>query len=110
MFRRMIMRVLAGVLVLRGVAASDLTIGHAHPQVHPGVAELQALLAPRRQRGDVTNLIKMRALHRRFSAYALQRRADRLQQSHGVVSCVGRFLAANSLQPGGTAPSAWSAG
>jgi hypothetical protein len=40
--------VAAGVLVLRGVAAPDLTIGHAHPQVDPRVTELKTLLTTRR--------------------------------------------------------------
>ena len=35
--------------VRRRIAAADLSAGHAHPQVHPGVADLEALLAA----GDV---------------------------------------------------------
>jgi hypothetical protein len=78
--------VAAGVLVLRGVAASHLPIGHAHPQMDPGVTELDALLAARRRRRHVVDLIKVRALRRGLSAYALERKADGLQQSHGVLS------------------------
>jgi hypothetical protein len=38
-------RVAGGVLVLGLVAAADLPTGHAHPQVNPGVPQLQALQA-----------------------------------------------------------------
>jgi hypothetical protein len=59
--------VAAGVLVLRGVAATHLTVGHAHAEVNPGVTELETLLAAGRRRRDVANLIKVRALHCRLS-------------------------------------------
>jgi hypothetical protein len=36
--------VAAGVLVLRGVAATHLAVGHAHAQVNPGITKLQTLL------------------------------------------------------------------
>src|SRR4249920_2151209 len=39
-------RVRGCVLIRRGVAAPDLPAGHAHAQVDPAVADLQALLAP----------------------------------------------------------------
>jgi hypothetical protein len=60
--------VAAGVLIPRGVAASHLTISHAHPQVDPSVTELKALLAAGRRGSDVVDLIKVRALHRGLSA------------------------------------------
>src|SRR5688500_2283007 len=40
-----VLGVAAGVPVGRGVAAADLPAGLAHPQMHPAVARLQALLA-----------------------------------------------------------------
>jgi hypothetical protein len=47
------------------------------------------------------DLIKVRALRRGLSAYALERKADGLQQSHGRFSCLDRFRClANSLLPG----------
>ena len=68
MLGRVLAGVATGVLVLRGVAASHLTIGNTHPQMNPGVTKLEALLAARRQGRDVVDLIKVRALHRRPSA------------------------------------------
>ena len=47
MLGRMLAGVAAGVLILRGVAAPHLTIGHTHPQMNPGVTKLEALLAAR---------------------------------------------------------------
>src|SRR3954447_14213785 len=54
----------AGVLVRRRVAAADLPARLAHPQVHPAVARLQALLAAGdvALRLEVLNLVEMRAL------------------------------------------------
>ena len=49
--------VAAGVLVLGGVAAQHLPVGHAHAQVHPGVAQVQAGLTPGRGRGDLVDLV-----------------------------------------------------
>lgn len=73
MFGGVFMGMAAGVLVLRGVAASDLTVGHAHPQVDPGIAEFKTLLAAGRRRRDIADLIKVSALHCRFAAYPLDR-------------------------------------
>ena len=39
------MMVLGGVLVLRAVAAPHLPADQAHPQVDPGIARIEALLA-----------------------------------------------------------------
>jgi hypothetical protein len=50
--------VLAGVPVLGVIAAADVAADHAQPQMDPGVAQRQALLAPlRRARGDFADLI-----------------------------------------------------
>ncbi len=38
-------KVLGGVLVFRGIAATHMTAGQAKPQVDPGVADLDAILA-----------------------------------------------------------------
>ena len=73
----------AGVFVLRGVAASHLTVGHAHPQVDPGIAEFKTLLAAGRRPRDIADLIKVCALQCRLAAYPLNCRANGLQQSHG---------------------------
>ena len=73
MFGGVFMGMAAGVLVLRGVAASDLTVGHAHPQVDPSIAEFKTLLAAGRRRRDIADLIKVCALHCRFAAYPLNR-------------------------------------
>src|SRR5215210_253262 len=55
--------VAAGVPVGRGVAAADLPAGLAHPQVHPAVARLQALLAAGDlvRLGEVLDLVEVRA-------------------------------------------------
>ena len=48
--------VAARMSIRRGVAAADLTAGHAHPEMHPAAAHLQALGAARdrrRQRRDL---------------------------------------------------------
>jgi len=77
----------ARMLVLGGIATAHLAVSHAHSQMHPGVAQLETLLAARRQWRDVVDLIKVGALHRRLAAYALDRKPDGLQQSHGRFSC-----------------------
>jgi hypothetical protein len=45
------------VLVFGAVAASDMTADHAHTQMHPLVAGLQAFLASLRAGGDILYLI-----------------------------------------------------
>ena len=82
MARSLLARVPAGVLVGGGVAAHDEAVGHAHPQVDPGISLIKTCLATGRLRLDVKNLIKMRALARLLSTYPLERKADVLQQSH----------------------------
>ena len=47
MLRRVV--VLGGVLVLRRIAAADMTALEAEPQVHPGVTDGQAFLATLRR-------------------------------------------------------------
>jgi hypothetical protein len=73
----------AGVLVLRGVAAPHLPIGHTHSQVNPGVAKIKTLLTTCREWRDVVDLIKVGARHRGLAAYPLEGKPDALQQSHG---------------------------
>src|SRR5918993_688620 len=52
--------VLRRVLVLRGIATTDVAANAAEPQMDPGVADLQALLAALgRPRANVANLIEM---------------------------------------------------
>ena len=60
------MVVFGGVLVARRIAAADMAAYEAYPQVHPGVAGLQALFAALRARLDIANLIEVcaRRLHR----------------------------------------------
>jgi hypothetical protein len=50
-----------GVLVLRGIAASHLPARHAHPKVHPRVADGDALCAPGGCARNVAYLVKVRA-------------------------------------------------
>jgi hypothetical protein len=50
------LKVFGRVLVLRRVAAADVAAGHAEPQVDPGVADLQAVFAAIRARGDFFDL------------------------------------------------------
>ena len=57
------LRVLGGMLVLRRVAAAHVAARHAQAQVHPGVPRLQAVLAAAAVRGDVADLVEMRAGH-----------------------------------------------
>jgi hypothetical protein len=40
-----VVEVLGGMLVLRGIAATDVSADHAHAEMNPGVAHLQALFA-----------------------------------------------------------------
>jgi hypothetical protein len=48
-----------GVLVLGGIAAAHVTAAQAQPQVHPGIAHLQALFASTTTRFHVLHLIQM---------------------------------------------------
>src|SRR2546423_2956376 len=50
-----------GVPVGRVVTAADVATRHAHPQVHPLAADAQAVLAPGAARGDVDDLVEVRA-------------------------------------------------
>ena len=54
--------VLGGVLVLRGIAATNVATDQADAQMHPAVAQFQAFFTPRRTRCHVANLIQMTAL------------------------------------------------
>ena len=57
-----LVEVLGGVLVLRRIAAADMTAFEAQPQVHPGVTHGQAFLATvRRIRFTVQDLRRDRA-------------------------------------------------
>jgi len=53
------MEVRSGVLILRGIAAADMTADQAHPQVDPAIASAQAILAALCARRDVPDLIKV---------------------------------------------------
>ena len=80
--------------------STHLSIGHAHPQVDPGVTELKALLAARRQGRDVVDLIKVRTAPPAFRV-PLERKADGLQESHRRLFCVWTAShLVNSLSPG----------
>jgi hypothetical protein len=57
------MKVLAGVLVLGRIAAADFTARQAQPQVHPLVADLEALFAAFRFWFHRLDLVKMRAFN-----------------------------------------------
>jgi hypothetical protein len=60
--------VLGGMLSRRGVTAADVSTGETEPEMDPLAPGLKALLATiRRMRDHRSNLIKMRALHRRSS-------------------------------------------
>src|SRR5713226_606811 len=63
--------VLRGMPVLRLVAAADMAAAQAQSQVDPGVAGLQALLAAIGVRGDVSDLVQVRALDRHLTPSAL---------------------------------------
>jgi hypothetical protein len=54
-------KMLGGVLVLRGVAAAYMAASLAKPQVHPGVAHFDALLAGVNLGFEVANLVGVRA-------------------------------------------------
>lgn len=56
------MEVLRRVLVLRRIAATDVTTDTADAEMHPLIAHLQALLTTLRTRGDILNLIQVTAL------------------------------------------------
>ena len=55
--RGMIMFV--GVLIFRVITAADMTAGHTHPQVNPGIPHRQALFAAFRIWSDLLNLISV---------------------------------------------------
>src|SRR5262249_44482128 len=70
------MKMLGGVLVLRGVAASHVPALHAQPQMDPGVAHLQALFGALGVRRYFVNMALMlasvhRALLKRNPAHTL---------------------------------------
>src|SRR5579884_2525738 len=52
---------LGRVLVFGRIAAAHMTADHAQPQVDPGVADFQALLAPAGMRVHIADLIHVRA-------------------------------------------------
>lgn len=54
-------RVLAGMLVRRGVAAADGAAGQAHPQVDPFIAEREAFRAALAVRRDALDRVPMGA-------------------------------------------------
>jgi hypothetical protein len=71
------MKVLGGVLVLRGITASDVAARQAQAQVDPGVAYGQTFLASLRgTRADILNLIEMGA----WGAHAITPRSDECQE------------------------------
>jgi hypothetical protein len=58
MFR--LMEVLAGVLVLGGIAAAYVATDEAFPQVYPGIAHLETFLAAFTAGSDFPNFLDMR--------------------------------------------------
>jgi hypothetical protein len=54
--------------------------------MNPGVTKLETLLAARRRRLDIADLIKMCALHGWLATHALKGKANGFQQSHERVS------------------------
>ena len=48
-----------GMLILRIVAATDMSTDEADTQMHPGITHFQALLAAIGARGDLSYLVKM---------------------------------------------------
>ena len=64
MLRRM--KMLRGVLVLRGVAAADMATGQAQSQMDPIVAHLKALFATLGMRLHILNLAGVFAVFHRF--------------------------------------------
>ena len=54
------MKVLGGVLVLGGIAAPDVTADKTFPQVDPGIAHLEALLAALATRLHLADLFYVR--------------------------------------------------
>jgi hypothetical protein len=54
--------VFCGVLVLGGIAATDVAANEAEPEMHPGVMHLEALLAAFRFGFDGADLIEMGTL------------------------------------------------
>jgi hypothetical protein len=55
-------KMLCGVLVLRGVATANVAAGKAEAEMHPTVAHFEAFLAALGLRLDAPNLIEVRAL------------------------------------------------
>src|SRR4029077_305955 len=85
------MEVLGGVLVLRRVAAADVAAGEAEPEVDPGVAHLQALLATPSVGFDVLDLIQVRTWGRRhrFTSQVSLRRPQRHRRSSAYTTRQG---------------------
>jgi hypothetical protein len=61
------MKVLGGMFVLRGIAASHVAAYHAHAQVDPGVAHLDAIFADVGLSGGEFDLIQVLAFLGHFS-------------------------------------------
>src|SRR5436853_4396293 len=57
-----LMEMLRCMLVLRFIATADMAAAQAQPQMHPGVACLETLLAAARAGRHVADLIEMRTL------------------------------------------------
>jgi hypothetical protein len=56
---RSVVEVFGGMLVLRGIAATDVAAHHAHAEMNPGVAHLYALFANMRVGVGEFDLIQM---------------------------------------------------
>ncbi len=56
------LEVFAGMFVHRVITASDLTTGHTHAQVYPGISHLQALFTALRIGGYTLDRVPMAAI------------------------------------------------
>src|SRR5256886_2564584 len=85
--------VFGGVLVLRRVTTADVAADLAQPQVHPGVAHLQTLLAPLRVGAGIPNQLEMRTDLRRghgCSPSLVRRSLPTRRQARTAVDTVAR--------------------
>jgi hypothetical protein len=65
-----------GVLVLGGVATTDMAAGQAQPQMHPGIANFKAIFATPGAGRNLLTLVKVRTLLGHITSLSLFKRTQ----------------------------------
>jgi hypothetical protein len=79
---RVLVRVPRSMPILGGIATADLSAGHAHAQMNPGVTKRKTLLTALGTAADIAYLVQMRACRCSAAAATLQRSPRARHQSH----------------------------